>query len=100
MNELVSLIAHHGYLLISALLFAEAIGMPVPAALALVAAGAAAGSGTLRTPTVLGLCLLAMMTGDTMLFVLGRHMGWTLLGWLCRVSTNPESCILRSAESF
>ena len=100
MNELVSLIMHHGYLLIAAIVFAEAIGMPVPAALALVAGGAAAGSGALRTPALLGLCLLVMMAGDTMLFVLGRYMGWTLLGWLCKVSTNPETCILRSAESF
>jgi hypothetical protein len=27
-------------------------------------------------------------------------MGWALLGFLCRVSINPETCILRSAESF
>jgi hypothetical protein len=27
-------------------------------------------------------------------------MGWGLLGFLCKVSINPETCILRSAESF
>lgn len=27
-------------------------------------------------------------------------MGWALLAVLCRLSINPESCILRSAESF
>jgi hypothetical protein len=27
-------------------------------------------------------------------------MGWALLGLLCRVSASPETCILRSAESF
>jgi hypothetical protein len=31
---------------------------------------------------------------------LGSHMGWGLLGFLCKVSANPETCILRSAESF
>jgi hypothetical protein len=41
-----------------------------------------------------------MLAGDTLQFVLGRYMGWTLLGLLCRVSANPETCILRSAESF
>ncbi|MBZ5722111.1 MAG: VTT domain-containing protein [Acidobacteriia bacterium] len=100
MNEFLSLIMHHGYLLIFAVVLAEAIGLPVPAALALVAGGAAAGSGILRTPAVLGLSLLAMMLGDSMLYVLGRYMGWTLLGILCKVSANPETCILRSAESF
>ena len=27
-------------------------------------------------------------------------MGWRLLGLLCRLSVDPENCILRSAESF
>jgi len=32
MTEIVSLISRHGYLVIVALVFAEAIGLPVPAA--------------------------------------------------------------------
>ena len=54
------------------------------------------GSWAAFTPTEHG----AMVMGDTLLFTLGRHTGWTLLGLLCRVSVNPETCILRSAESF
>jgi len=100
MHDVVSLIGRHGYLVIFAVVFAEAIGLPVPAAIALVAGGAAAGAGTLHAPAVMALALLAMILGDSLLYVLGRHMGWTLLGWLCKVSVNPESCILRSAESF
>jgi membrane protein DedA with SNARE-associated domain len=100
MNNLFSLITHHGYLLIFAVVLAEAIGLPVPAAVALVAGGAAAAAGTLSVPRVLALALLAMLLGDTLLFILGRYMGWSLLGLLCRLSVNPESCILRSAESF
>jgi membrane protein DedA with SNARE-associated domain len=44
MTDTASLIARHGYALVFALVLAESIGLPVPAALALVAAGAAAGS--------------------------------------------------------
>ena len=44
--------------------------------------------------------MAAMLVGDTLMFILGRYMGWALLGFLCKVSTNPETCILRSAESF
>jgi len=100
MNNFLSLIAHHGYLLIFIIVLAEAIGLPVPAAVALVAGGAAAAAGTLSVPKVLILALVGMLIGDTLLFVLGRYMGWRLLGLLCRLSVNPESCILRSAESF
>lgn len=100
MNDFLALVARHGYALVFATVFAEAIGLPVPAAVALVAGGAAASSGALKTPAVLGLALTAMLLGDVLLFVLGRYMGWGLLGLLCRVSVNPETCILRSAESF
>jgi len=34
------------------------------------------------------------------MFLLGRYTGWWLLGILCHVSLNPESCILRSADAF
>src|SRR5206468_11600761 len=54
----------------------------------------------LSLPTVLVAALAAMMLGDILLFVLGRYTGWALLAFLCRVSMNPETCILRSAESF
>ena len=92
--------ARHGYALTFGLLLAEAIGLPFPAALALVAAGAAVGAHALWGPYVLAAGLTALLLGDTAQFWLGRYMGWALLGFLCRVSINPETCILRSAESF
>lgn len=100
MNKLFLLIAHHGSLLIALVVFAEAIGLPMPAALALVAGGAAVASHSLHGPLTVTLAVAAMLFGDTLLFVLGRYLGWSLLGFLCRLSINPETCILRSAESF
>src|SRR5215469_16374234 len=100
MTEIVSLISRHGYVVIVAVVFAEAIGLPVPAAVALVAAGAASGSRVLQASVMLPVALAGMMLGDTLLFVAGRYTGWSLLGFLCKVSANPETCILRSAESF
>jgi membrane protein DedA with SNARE-associated domain/rhodanese-related sulfurtransferase len=94
------LIIRHGYMLMFALLFAEAVGFPVPAAIALVAAGAAVSLHALYAPSVFLSALTALLLGDSVQFWLGRYMGWTLLGFLCRVSINPETCILRSAESF
>jgi len=100
MHDLLSLAAHHGYSLIFLVVLAEAIGLPAPAALALVAGGAAAASHTVSAPVVLALAIVAMLLGDSLLFLLGRFTGWALLGVLCRLSVNPETCILRSAESF
>ena len=100
MTDLLALVVRHGYLIIFFIVLAEALGMPVPAALALVAGGAAAASGVLRAPTAALTALTAMLVGDTLLYNLGNRMGWRLLGFLCRVSVDPETCILRAAESF
>jgi membrane protein DedA with SNARE-associated domain len=100
MSDFLSLIARHGYVVIFLTLFAEAIGLPVPAALALVAGGAASASGILRAPVAFLLAIAGTLLGDCILYVLGGRMGWHLLGFLCKVSANPETCILRSAESF
>ncbi len=93
-------IAEHGYAILIASVLAEAIGLPVPAAFALMIAGGAAAHGRLEVPYALAAALSAMLAGDTLMFLLGRHTGWWLLGILCRVSLNPETCILRSADAF
>ena len=100
MNDLLSMMARHGYALTFAVLFAEAIGFPFPAAIALVAAGAGIASHTLSGPGILLAAMIALMIGDTAQYWLGRQTGWALLGFLCRLSMNPETCMLRSAESF
>ena len=100
MNSLVSMVAQHGYVLVSLILFAEAIGFPFPAAIALIAAGAAIPSHVMSGGGVLTAALIALMAGDILQFWLGRYTGWALLGFLCRLSMNPETCMLRSAESF
>jgi membrane protein DedA with SNARE-associated domain len=92
--------APHGYLVIFVFVLADALGLPLPAALVLLAAGAAVALGTLSGSLVLLAAFAGFMLGDLLLFTLGRSMGWSLLGVLCRVSFNPETCILRSAELF
>jgi len=100
MRDIVALLEHHGYAVLALIVFLEAVGVPVPAALALIAAGAASAGHHLRPELVLVSALSAMLLGDSLLFILGRQSGWALLGFLCRIALNPESCILRSAESF
>ncbi len=100
MNDLLPMMARHGYALTFALLFAEAIGFPIPAAIALVVAGAAIASHALWGPGVVISAAVALLVGDAAQYWLGRTAGWALLGFLCRLSMNPETCILRSAESF
>lgn len=99
-SELLATMARHGYALTFFLLFAEAAGLPVPASIALVAAGAGVASHALSGSGILLAAIIALLMGDSAQFWLGRAMGWALLGFLCRMSMNPETCMLRSAESF
>ena len=100
MESWISGLTLHGYSILFAAVFLEAVGLPVPAALALLVAGAASARGSLQGSYALGGALLAMVAGDTLMFLMGRYTGWWLLGVICRISLNPESCILRSADSF
>ena len=100
MAYLLLVIAQHGYLVIFAVALGEAMGLPLPASVALIAGGAAVASGVLRAPIVFLLAITALLLGDSITYLLGRYTGWALLGFLCKVSVNPETCILRSTEMF
>ena len=100
MEGLVSAISQHGYAILFVLVLLEAIGFPVPAALALLVAGGASATGALAPPNSILTALGAMLLGDILLYTLGRYTGWWLLGVLCHLSVSPESCILRSADAF
>src|ERR1700684_3539581 len=100
MESWISNLAAHGLAVLFATVFLEAVGLPIPAALALLIAGGASARGSLQGSYALGGAFLAMIAGDTLMFVMGRYTGWWLLGVLCRISLNPESCILRSADFF
>jgi membrane protein DedA with SNARE-associated domain/rhodanese-related sulfurtransferase len=100
MESLLLGVSQHGYAILFAAVFLEAIGIPIPAALALLITGAASARGSLLPWAAAGGALAAMLLADTGMFFMGRYTGWWLLGMLCRLSLNPESCILSSADSF
>jgi membrane protein DedA with SNARE-associated domain/rhodanese-related sulfurtransferase len=96
---LIEVIAHHGYAMTVLVLFLASAGLPLPAAIALLAAGAASQHG-LRLSLVLPLACVSALAGDTLLYYGGRYTGWWLLSGMCRLSMDPERCIFRSSEYF
>jgi membrane protein DedA with SNARE-associated domain len=100
MHQLLPLLSQYGYTLLFANLFLEALGVPLPAIPILIAAGAACDLGSLRLLGVLVVSATAMLLGDFLMYLMGRYTGWALLGLLCRLTADPETCILRSAQSF
>jgi len=100
MGNWVDSLPYHGAGLLFVVCLVEALGLPVPAAVALLTAGALVAIGKLALGTALMAGIAAFLLGDVIYFLLGRYTGWWLLGMLCRISTNPESCIVTSAEAF
>ena len=94
------LIADHVYLITLLLVFFGSLGIPTPASIALLALGAAGHFGNVNLLLVLPTLWLAAVAGDTLLYLGGRYTGWWLLSLLCRLTTNPEQCIFRSADYF
>lgn len=100
MDEILQLIKLHGPALLFGFCLLEASGVPIPASLALLAAGAAAAQHVADWRALALAGFLGLLVGDLLLYVVGRFTGWWLLGLLCRLSANPESCILSSADRF
>lgn len=97
---LAGLIEQHTYIATAAATFLACVGMPLPVSVLLLVAGAAAHGGHLDLLQLLPPVWLAAVAGDTLLYVGGRFTGWWLLAMLCRLTTNPEQCIFRSADYF
>ena len=98
--NLLAAVGHHAYLATAGILFAGACGLPLPVSVVLLVAGASAHGAGLNLGLVVLCGLLGAMVGDSLLYMGGRWTGWWLLGVLCRVSVNPETCIFGSANSF
>ncbi len=98
--SLAAWIAAHGYLAVALLLLVTSLGLPLPAGLALVLAGAAAHGGSLHLYWLIPVAVAAENIGASVLYFGGRASGWWLLSKLCRVTMDPENCIFRSANFF
>src|SRR5256885_5081962 len=93
-------LVRYGYLVVFGWVFAEQIGLPIPAAPVLLAAGALAGTGRLSLALVLGLAGLASLGSDIIWYWIGRTGGGRVLRWLCRISLEPDSCVRRTEDAF
>lgn len=100
MNDTLQFLTQHGTIVLFVAVFAEQIGLPVPALLFLIAAGALVGTGQMALGVAVGAAILAALSGDQLWYELGRRRGRHVLNWLCRISLEPTSCIRRTEDFF
>ena len=100
MNEALEFLVRHGAAVLFAAVFVEQIGVPLPAAPWLLAAGALAGTGKINWFTALAAATFGSLLADVIWFYLGRHGGHRVLSLLCRISLEPDSCVRRTQDLF
>ena len=100
MNETLEFLFRHGTAVLFAAVFVEQMGVPLPAAPWLLAAGALAGTGRMNWWVALSAATCGSVLADLIWFYLGRHGGHRVLRLLCRISLEPDSCVRRTQDLF
>ena len=100
MNEISQFVSQYGGIMLFAIVFAEQVGLPIPAVPVLLAAGALAGAGQMDLIVALVLSLVACLAGDVVWYEVGRRRGRQALSLLCRISLEPDFCVRRTENFF
>ena len=100
MNTALEFLIHHGYSVIFIWVLLEQLGLPVPSLPMLMAAGALVAFGKMGAGTVLFLAVFASLISDTVWYQLGKRRGARILGFLCRVSLEPDTCVRQTEMSY
>lgn len=100
MNETIQFLIRNGYTVLFFWVFFEQLGLPIPAAPLLIAAGVLAGIGQLNFVFVFGVAVVASLLSDQFWYQIGRRRGSKVLSLLCRISLDPDSCVRKTKEIF
>jgi membrane protein DedA with SNARE-associated domain len=100
MGDTLAFLLRHGELVLAAYVFADQIGLPLPAMPVLLAAGGLAAVGKVSFPLAVAVSVAASLGADLLWYAAGRRRGARVLGLLCRMSLEPDSCVRRTETLF
>jgi membrane protein DedA with SNARE-associated domain len=93
-------LVRHAELILLLYVFAEQVGIPVPAVPVLLAVGALVAAGKVSLPAVLAVSVAASLAADLIWYLLGRLYGARVLQALGKISLRLDSCARRAEELF
>jgi membrane protein DedA with SNARE-associated domain len=100
LEQAADFLIRHGYVVLFGWVLLEQLGLPIPAAPLLIAAGALSRAGKMNLPFALTLAFIAVILADLFWYSLGRYRGGRILKLLCRISLEPDSCVRRTENLF
>jgi len=100
MDQPLQFLLQHGYWVVFAVTFVEQIGFPLPAIPVFLMMGFLSRTGHFSIAAVLLLAVLASLLANLIWYQMGRLRGRSVLGLLCRLSLEPDSCVHRAEDMF
>jgi membrane protein DedA with SNARE-associated domain len=100
MNEVTQFLIEQGYIVLFLWVFFEQLGLPIPVAPMLLAAGALTGIGKLNFALVFVLAFIAAFVCDQFWYQVGLRRGSKVLSFVCRISLDPDSCVHSTKRIF
>src|ERR1041384_5374214 len=98
MPDFADALVRHSQIVIFLYVFAEQIGVPLPAVPALLAMGAFAAAGRLNFALALAASVVASVLADVIWYIVGRVRGGSVLRVLCKITLEPDSCVRRTED--
>ena len=100
MPDFQALLVSHGPWIVAFAVAIDQLGIPIPSVPTLLLAGSLVAGGELSGASLLVAATLASLPADLLWFEIGRRRGHAVLGLLCRISLEPDSCVRATRESF
>jgi len=100
LEQAADFLIRHGYTVLFGWVLLEQLGLPIPAAPLLIAAGALARAGKMNLTFAVTVAFIAVILADLFWYSLGRYRGGRILKLLCRISLEPDSCVRRTENLF
>ena len=94
------LLLAHGYAFVFGYILAVQSGLPLPADPLLLVMGALVGDHRYSLLICLTAVVAASLIGDSVWYELGRHRGRSILGLLCKLSLEPDTCVRKTETAF
>src|SRR6202789_2405377 len=91
LSQLLEITGPYALLIVFAVVLVGQVGVPIPAIVVLIGAGAVAADGAMSAVGAFGIAMIACLIADGCLFIVGRHYGNRALKALYRLSLSSDS---------
>ena len=100
MNALVEALRQHGAIFVFLNVFAEQVGLPMPATPTLIVAGALVARGHLDIAVIAAAMMVGSLSADLTWHAIGRRFGRRVLRRFCQLTVSDDGCVRRTERAY